>query len=82
MTTKFNQEMYAHIKAKKNEPLSNISQTRVWVIQKETIVKTLSTPTLEETQVTSPAVSLKEITPHSKKHQTRDKGKEMVRASV
>ena len=32
MTTEFNQEMYAHIKAKKNESLSSLGQRRVRVI--------------------------------------------------
>ena len=35
MTTKFNQEFYARIKAKKNEPLSSISQRRLRVVEKE-----------------------------------------------
>ena len=35
MTTKFNQEFYAQIKAKKNEPLSSIGQRRLRVVEKE-----------------------------------------------
>ena len=35
MTTKFNQEMYARMKAKKNEPLSNIGQRRLKVVEKD-----------------------------------------------
>ena len=82
MMTKFNQEMYARIKAKKNEPLSNIGQRRVQVVQKETVEKISSTPTPDETRSASPAVSLEEITPHLKKCRTEDKGKEKVRASI
>lgn len=37
MTTKFNQGMYARIKAKKNELLFSIGQRKVQVVQKETI---------------------------------------------
>jgi len=50
MTTKFNQELYAKIKAKKNEPLSSISMRRLRVVEKEkekeVVEKGLSTPTL------------------------------------
>ena len=35
MTTKFNQEFYARIKAKENEPLSSIGQHRLRVVKKE-----------------------------------------------
>lgn len=35
MTTKFNQELYAKIKTKKNEPLSNIDTQRLRVVKKE-----------------------------------------------
>ena len=35
MTTKFNQEFYAQIKAKKNESLSSIGQCRLRVVEKE-----------------------------------------------
>ena len=34
MTTKFNWEFYARIKAKKNEPLSSIGQRRLRVVEK------------------------------------------------
>ena len=50
MTTKFYQESYAKIKAKKNEPLSSISLRRLRVVEKEkekeVVEKGLSTPTL------------------------------------
>ena len=67
MMTKFNQELYARIKAKKNEPLTE---------------KISSTPAPDEGRAASPGVSLKEITPHVKKRKTKDKGKEKVGASV
>ena len=86
MTTKFNQEFYARIKAKKNEPLSSIGQRRLRVVEKEkekdVMEKSLSTPTLDEGHVASPALSVEEITPHAKKHKTGDKGKEKLGASV
>ena len=86
MTTKFNLELYAHIKVKKNETLSSISQQRVRVIEKEkekeVAEKGSSTPIPEEGWVASLTVSVEEITPRSKKRRTSDKGKEKVGASV
>ena len=86
MTTKFNQEFYARIKAKKNKPFSSICQRRLRVVEKEkekeVTEKGSSTPTLDEGWVASPALSVKEITPCTKKHKTSDKGKEKMGASV
>ena len=52
MTTKFNQELYAKIKAKKNKPLSSIGAWRLRVVEKEkekeVTEKGSSTPTLDE----------------------------------
>ena len=86
MATKFNKEFYARIKAKKNEPLSSIGLRRLRVVEKEkekeVTEKGSSTPTLDEGWVASPALSVKEITPCTKKHKTSDKGKEKMGASV
>ena len=86
MTTKFNQEFYTRIKAKKNEPLSNIGQCRLRVVEKEkeneVTENGLSTPALDEGQVASSALFLKEITPCHKKRKISKKGKEKVGASV
>ena len=86
MTTKFDQELYAKIKAKKNEPFSSIGTRRLRVVEKEkekeVTEKISSTPTLDEGRATSPSVSIEEVIPHTKKHKTRDKGKEKVRASI
>ncbi|KAK9997854.1 hypothetical protein SO802_017457 [Lithocarpus litseifolius] len=78
MTTKFNQKMYARMKAKKNEPLSSINQRRLRVAQKEVPKKALSTPTPKKTRVTSPTVYLEEITPSPKRRSTGEKGKEKI----
>ena len=52
MTTKFYQEFYAQIKAKKNEPLSSIGQWRLRVVEnekeKEVTKKGSSTLALDE----------------------------------
>ena len=66
MTTKFNQGMYAKMRAKKNEPLSNLGKRVVHVIEKETpITLVASVPTA--TRATSPATLVEEITPRLKK---------------
>ena len=86
MTTKFNQEFYARIKAKKNESLSSIGLRRLRVVEKEkekeVTEKGSSTPALDEGWVASPALSVKKITPCTKKHKTSDKGKKKMGASV
>ena len=84
MTTKFNQEFYAQIKAKKNEPLSSIGQYRLRLTDKEkekdTTKKGSSAPALDEGQVASETLSVEEVSPRHKKHKT--KGKEKVGASI
>ena len=62
MKTKFNQEFYARIKAKKNEPLSSIGQRSLRFVEnekeKEATEKSLSTPALDEGRVASSALSI------------------------
>ena len=84
MTIKFNQEFYAWIKAKKNEPVSSIGQHKLRLTdkekEKETTKKGLSAPALDEDQVASSALSVDEISPRHKKR--KKKGKEKVGANV
>ena len=84
MTIKFNQEFYAWIKAKKNEPVSSIGQHKLRLTdkekEKETTKKGLSAPALDEDQVASSALSVDEISPCHKKR--KKKGKEKVGANV
>jgi len=54
------------MKAKKNEPLSNIEKRVVQVVEKGTLV-TLVVSVLEAMRVASPAVSVEEITLHPKR---------------
>ena len=86
MMTKFNQEFYAQIKAKKNKPLSSIVQRRLQVVEKEkekeVTKKGSSTLALDEGHVTSLALSIEEITLRTKKRKLGDKGKDKVGASV
>ena len=73
MTTKFNKEMYAKIKGKKNEPLSAIGQRKLRITdkekEKETMERVSSTPTpnLDEGQAASLGVSIEEVVRPSKK---------------
>ena len=83
MVTRFRQDMYARIKAKKNEPLSSIDQKRPRVTGKEVIETTLSMLTLPEPRAASPTVSLKELTPcRPKKTRSGDKGKGKIDATI
>ena len=75
MTTKFNQDMYAKMRSKKNEPLSNLGKRTVRVVEKGVSV-TLATPSTETTRIASPTTSVEEITPIRKKPRMADKGKE------
>ena len=86
MTTKFNQEMYARIKGKKNKPLSSIGQRRLRVTdkekEKETVERGSSTPTLDEGRVASPGVSIEEVVLPLRRQKMGDKGKEKIGFSV
>ena len=66
MMLKFNQDMYAKMRAKKNEPLSNLGKRVVCVVEKGTPV-TPTTFVPEAMRTTSPATSVEEITPCPKK---------------
>ena len=65
MTTKFNQSMYAWMRARKNEPLSNLGAKNVWVTEKggPVTTATLSTPSTEVMRTASPNTSVEEINP-------------------
>ena len=75
MTTKFNQDMYAKMRFKKNEPLSNLEKRTMSVMEKGVSV-TLATPDTKTTRTPSPATLVENITPTRKKPWVADKGKE------
>ena len=75
MMTKFNQEMYTKMRAKKNKPLSNLEKRVVQVVEKGTPVTPVAF-VLEPTKVMSLATSVEEITPRPKRQRVVDKGKE------
>ena len=72
MTTKFNKDMYAKIKGKKNESLSSIGQRKLKIVDKEkekegeTAERGLSTPTLDEGLTAFLAISIEEVALPSK----------------
>ena len=78
---KFNQDMYAKMRSKKNEPLSNLEKKIVRVIGQGppvTPIVTVSPAVLgiETTKTTSPATSVEEITtPILKRPRLTDKGR-------
>ena len=73
MTTKFNKDMYAKMRSKKDEPLSSIGKKGVRVMGKGLSVTpvTFATPivsAVETVKTTSPATLVEEIpTPSSKR---------------
>ena len=77
MMTKFNKEMYAKIKEKKNELLSSIDQRRLRITdkekEKEMRERGSSTLTLDEGRTISLSVSMEEVILPSKKRKTGDK---------
>ena len=75
MTTKFYQEMYAQMKAKRNEPLSCLGKKVVWVVDKRTPI-TSATSIPKATRTASATTSLEELTPCPKRQRTLATGKE------
>ena len=86
MTTKFNKDLYAKMKVKKNEPLSSIGQRRLKITNKErerekeneSAERGSSTPTLDEGRATSPVISIEEVDLPTKKQKIGEKGKEKM----
>ena len=84
MTTKFNKDMYAKMRSRKDEPLSNLGKKTVRVTGKGPAPNPLSSvPSIasatETTRTASPIVSIKEIpTPGSKRPRVTGKENEKV----
>ena len=82
MTTKFNKDMYAKMRAKMGEPVSNIGKKTVRVIGRgsSSVPATSVTPVVssaETTRITSPSTSVEELpTPVSKRPRLSEKEKE------
>ena len=84
MTTKFNKDMYAKMRAKKDEPLFNIGKKTVHIMGRGSpaVPVTSITPIVsgaETTRTVSPSTSIKELpTPASKRPRLSSKDKEKV----
>ena len=80
MTTKFNKDMYARMKSKKDEPFSAIGAKSVRVTERWTLIliALLSTPTPVTVGTTLPTPSVEELTPQHKKPRTANKQKEKL----
>ena len=80
MTTKFNKDMYARMRNKKDEPLSAIGTKFVRITDRGTpILAALpSSPTSVPAGTASPTPSVEELTPHNKRLRVGDKQKERV----
>ena len=84
MKTKFNKDMYAKMRSKKDEPLSNIGKKTVCVTGKGPSVIPAASVTLvvsgaDTTRTASPSTSVEQLpTPVSKRPRLPDKEKEKV----
>ena len=80
MTTKFNKDMYARMRNKKDEPLSAIGTKSVRITDRgASILAALpSSPTSVLAGTTSPTPSVEELTPRNKRLRVGDKQKEKV----
>ena len=84
MTTKFNKDMYAKIREKKDEPLSNIGKKTVHITGRDSpaVPATLITPVAsgaKTMRTASPSTSIEELpTPASKRPRLSLKEKEKV----
>ena len=86
MTTKFNKDMYAKMRSKKDEPLSNLGKKIVRVTGKgptPTPLSTIPPVAPKTTRTASPTTSIEEIaTPGSKRQRVAGKGKEKEKADI
>ena len=80
MTTKFNKDMYARMRNKKDEPLSAIGTKSVRITDRgASILAALpSSPTSVLAGTTTPTSSVEELTPRNKRLRVGDKQKEKV----
>ena len=84
MTTKFNKDMYTKMRAKKDEPLSNIGKKAVRIMGRGSpaVPDTSVTPIIsraETTRTASPSTSIEKLpTPASKRPRLSSKDKEKV----
>ena len=80
MTTKFNKDMNAMMRNKKDEPLSALGTKSVRIMDRGApiLAALLSSPTSVPTGVVSPTPSVEELTPRNKRLKVGEKQKEKV----
>ena len=81
MTAKFNQKLYAKLRAKKNEPLSSLAQKQPQA-GKEVVETTASTPVASDPNAASLATFVEEIIPRPKRACGSNKGKSKVESNI
>ena len=80
MTMKFNKDMYARMRNKKDEPLSVIGTKSIRITDRGApiLMALPSSPTSIPAGVASPSPSVEELTPRNKRLRVREKQKEKV----
>ena len=80
MMTKFNKDMYARMRNKKDEPLSALGTKSVRITDKGALILAVlpSSSTSVPTGVASPTPLVEELTPHNKRLRVGEKQKEKV----
>ena len=80
MMTKFNKDMYARMRSKKDKPLSAIGTKFVRITGRGISILTVlpSSPTSALAGVASPTPSVEELSPHNKRLRAAEKQKEKV----
>ena len=80
MTTKFNKDMYARMRGKKDEPLSTIGTKSVHITNRGVPILSalLSSPTSTPTRGASSTPSVEEVPPRNKRLRAGEKQKEKV----
>ena len=80
MRTKFNKDMYARMRNKKDEPLSAIETKSVRITDRGAPILAVlpSSPTSVLARTGLPTSSVEELTPHNKRLKVGDKQKEKV----
>ena len=79
MTTKFNKDMYARMRGKKDEPLSALGTKSVRITDRGVPILALpSSPTSAPTRGASPTLSVEEVPPRNKRLRAGEKQKEKV----
>ena len=79
MTTKFNKDMYARMRGKKDEPLSALETKSIRITDRGAPILALpSSPTSAPARGASPTPSVEEIPPRNKRLRAGEKQKEKV----